>query len=99
MDLGSFSCADLATFVVVGVLAQLVRWGSWDGIWSRLDNLLVSLGMPPATASPRVHVAETFTTAASGTSHIYYKNVDWRLFTRLAIPGVIGGVLGAYILT
>ena len=28
-----------------------------------------------------------------------HRNVDWRLFARLAIPGVIGGVLGAYVLT
>ena len=62
-------------------------------------TLLVSLGVPPAAASAGVHVAETFTTAASGTSHIYHRNVDWRLFRRLAIPGVIGGVLGAYVLT
>src|SRR3546814_7629226 len=27
------------------------------------------------------------------------KNVDWRLFSRLVIPGVIGGILGAYVLT
>jgi uncharacterized membrane protein YfcA len=43
-------------------------------------------------------MVETFTTAASGTSHILHRNVDWRLFGRLVIPGVIGGVLGAYVL-
>ena len=35
----------------------------------------------------------------SGISHIAHGNVDWRLFVRIVIPGVIGGVLGAYILT
>ena len=39
-------------------------------------------------------VAETFTTAVSGISHAAHRNVDWRLFFRIVIPGVIGGILG-----
>jgi uncharacterized membrane protein YfcA len=46
-----------------------------------------------------VHTVESFTTAVSGISHVAHKNVDWGLFARLVIPGVIGGVLGAYVLT
>jgi uncharacterized membrane protein YfcA len=42
---------------------------------------------------------ESFTTGASGISHVLHRNVDWRLFSRLVLPGVIGGVLGAYVLT
>ena len=41
---------------------------------------------------PGVHTAETFTTAVSGISHVAHRNVDWRLFFRIVIPGVIGGV-------
>jgi uncharacterized membrane protein YfcA len=40
-----------------------------------------------------------FTTAVSGISHFRFGNVDKNIFLRLLIPGVIGGVLGAYILT
>lgn len=57
------------------------------------------MGVPPAAASAGVHSVETFTTGVSGISHIAHKNVDWRLFFRIAIPGMIGGVLGAYVLT
>ena len=63
------------------------------------STLLISIGVPPAAASAGVHTAETFTTAVSGISHVAHRNVDWRLFFRIVIPGVIGGVLGAYILT
>jgi len=42
---------------------------------------------------------ETFTTAVSGVSHVLHRNVDWTLFLRLMIPGVVGGVLGAYVLS
>lgn len=64
------------------------------------NTMLVSvMGMAPARASASVHVVETFTTAASAISHIYHKNVNWRLFARLALPGMVGGAIGAYVLT
>ncbi|MGG3815825.1 sulfite exporter TauE/SafE family protein, partial [Methylorubrum rhodesianum] len=53
----------------------------------------------PAAASASVHVAEIFTTAFSGLSHWRLGNVDGALFRRLLIPGVIGAVAGAYLLT
>jgi uncharacterized membrane protein YfcA len=43
-------------------------------------------------------VAEIFTTAASGASHVWHRNVDWRLVARLAPAGMIGGAAGAYML-
>lgn len=90
---------DLLPFVAVGFAAQLIdgALGMAFGVISNL--LLLSLGVPPAAASAGVHTVETFTTGVSGVSHILHRNVNWRLFARLAIPGVIGGVLGAYILT
>src|SRR3546814_4584837 len=63
------------------------------------NTLLLSLGVPPAAASAGVHAVETFTTAVSGISHAIHRNIDWRLFFRLLIPGMIGGVLGAYVLS
>lgn len=99
MDFSTVGIPEIAGFIAVGFVAQLIdgALGMAFGVIS--TTLLVSLGVPPAAASAGVHVAETFTTAASGTSHIYHRNVDWRLFIRLAVPGVIGGVLGAYVLT
>ena len=64
------------------------------------STLLVSaMGVPPAAASASVHAVETFTTGASAISHTLHRNVDWKLFFRLVLPGVIGGVLGAYVLS
>jgi uncharacterized membrane protein YfcA len=89
----------LASFIAVGFAAQLVdgALGMAFGVIS--STLLVSLGVPPAAASAGVHTVESFTTAVSAISHALHKNVDWRLFARLVLPGVIGGVLGAYVLT
>ena len=98
MDLSTIG-VELLSFIAVGFVAQLIdgALGMAFGVIS--TTLLVSLGVPPAAASAGVHAAETFTTAASGASHILHRNVNWRLFLRLAIPGVIGGILGAYVLT
>jgi len=98
-----FSTIDLAAilpFIAIGFAAQVIDGALGMAFGLINSTLLVSmLGMPPALASASVHAVETFTTAASGVSHIYHRNVDWPLFRRLVIPGVIGGVLGAYVLS
>ncbi|MEO7655327.1 MAG: sulfite exporter TauE/SafE family protein [Sphingomicrobium sp.] len=89
----------LLPFIAAGFAAQLIdgALGMAFGVIS--TTLLISLGMPPAAASAGVHTVETFTTATSGVSHILHKNVDWKLFGRIAIPGIIGGIIGAYVLS
>lgn len=100
MDFGSIDLAYLLPFIAVGFAAQLVdgALGMAFGVIS--NTLLVGfLGMPPAQASQRVHLVECFTTAASGISHLLHGNIDGKLFVRLLVPGIIGGVAGAYVLT
>jgi uncharacterized membrane protein YfcA len=86
-------------FIAVGFAAQMVdgALGMAFGVIS--NTLLLSLGVPPAAASAGVHTVESFTTAVSGISHAIHRNVNWKLFLRLMIPGVIGGALGAYVLS
>lgn len=99
IDFTAFSFIDLLPFIAIGFAAQMVdgALGMAFGVIS--NTLLISIGVPPAVASGRVHTVECFTTAVSGISHILHRNVDWILFARIVIPGVIGGVLGAYVLT
>lgn len=89
----------LLIFILVGFLAQLVdgALGMAFGVIS--STIMISLGVPPAAASASVHLVESFTTGASGLSHLYHRNIDWALFRRLAVPGVAGGILGAYVLS
>jgi uncharacterized membrane protein YfcA len=98
-DLGGVGLLDLLPFIAIGFAAQLVDGALGMAFGQISSTLLISMGVPPAAASAGVHTAETFTTAVSGISHVVHKNVDWRLFFRIAIPGVIGGVLGAYVLS
>jgi hypothetical protein len=63
------------------------------------NTFLLSIGIPPAAASASVHMAEVVTTAISGASHWRLGNLDKNLIKRLLIPGVLGAVVGAYLLT
>lgn len=87
------------TAVAVGLLAQIVdgALGMAYGVTS--TTFLLSTGVPPAAASASVHIAEIFTTGFSGLSHWKLGNVNGKLFARLLIPGVIGAVIGAYLVT
>lgn len=90
---------EILPFILVGFGAQIIdgALGMAYGVIS--STLLLTLGVPPSRASASVHVAETFTTGVSAISHILHRNVDWKLFSKLIIPGVIGGVTGAYVLS
>lgn len=99
LDFAGITLADLLPFIAIGFAAQMIDGALGMAFGQISSTMLISIGVPPAAASAGVHTAETFTTAVSGVSHILHRNVDWRLFFRIVIPGVIGGVLGAYVLT
>jgi uncharacterized membrane protein YfcA len=83
----------------IGFLAQLIdgALGMAFGVIS--TSAMLSMGVPPAQASAIVHTAEIFTTGASAGSHIWHRNVDWRLVLHLGIAGVLGAALGAWVLS
>lgn len=85
-------------FFGVGVVAQLVDGALGMAFGVTATSVMLTFGTAPAQASAMVHIAEIFTTAASGASHAYHRNVDWTLVRRLALPGAIGGLIGATIL-
>lgn len=86
-------------YVLVGFVAQMIDGALGMAYGVSSNTFLLSLGIPPAAASASVHMAEVVTTGISGFSHWKLGNVDWKLVKRLLLPGVIGGVAGAYILT
>lgn len=100
IDFSSIDLASLLPFILVGFFAQAIDGALGMAFGVITNTFLVGLlGVPPAQASARVHVVETFTTAISGLSHLLAGNVDGRLFARLALPGMVGGALGAYALS
>lgn len=96
-EVGTFLLSILP-FIFVGFLAQMIDGALGMAYGVSSTSLLLGLGVSPATASATVHTAEVFTTAASGFSHWRLGNTDRHFVRRLLVPGVIGGVLGAYVL-
>lgn len=89
----------LILLALVGLVAQLVdgSLGMAYGVTS--TTFLLLLGASPVTASATIHLAEIGTTLSSGISHWRFGNVDWRVVLRIGIPGAIGSLLGATVLS
>lgn len=87
------------TYVGVGIGAQLIDGALGMAYGISASSFLMATGVSPAVASASVHVSEVFTTGASALSHITLKNVKADLFKKMVLPGVLGAVLGAYVLT
>jgi uncharacterized protein len=91
--------SEVAIFAVIGFIAQMVDGALGMAFGVIASSSLMAFGVPPALASAAVHAAEIVTTGVSGASHVWHRNVDRGMFLRLAIAGVGGGVVGAYVLT
>jgi uncharacterized protein len=91
--------SDYLLLGAIGFVAQLIdgALGMAFGVIS--TSAMLTMGVPVAQASAVVHTAEVFTTAASAISHITHRNVDWKLVARLGTGGVLGAVLGAWVLS
>lgn len=89
----------LLLFVAVGFVAQLIDSALGGGFGVISSAVLIGTGVPPAAASAGIHAVKVVTAPISGFSHAVAGNVDWRLFWRLGIPGVLGAVAGAMLLT
>ena len=85
--------------VAVGLLAQAVDGALGMAYGVTASTFLLGMGASPAVASASVHIAEIFTTGVSGMAHVKYGNVNRKLFVRLLIPGVLGAVLGVWVVT
>ncbi len=85
--------------IFVGFIAQIIDGSLGMAYGVTGNSFLLTLGLPPAVASASVHASEVVTTLVSGLSHWKLGNTDKRTVLRLLIPGVIGGGVGAYILT
>ena len=95
----TLSASSFWSAVTVGFFAQVVdgALGMAYGVTATLSCL--ATGASPAAASASVHIAEIFTTGVSGISHAKFGNVNKELFVRLLVPGILGGISGAILVT
>jgi uncharacterized membrane protein YfcA len=90
---------EFLVFFFIGVFAQLVDGTLGMGYGATSTSFLLAYGVPPVVSSTGVHVAEMFTTGVSAISHHRFGNINKKLVRHLLIPGVLGSITGAYLLS
>lgn len=100
----SFSFGELVTspfFIALigGFVAQTIDGALGMAYGVSATTILTSLGLSQAATSASVHTAEIFTSGVSGWFHLRFGNVNKKLVKALVIPGVLGAISGAYILS
>ena len=90
---------DFLYFMLGGFIAQMIDGALGMAYGVSATTFLLSFGVSPAVASMSVHASEIFTSGVSGLMHLKFGNVNNKLFKVIVLPGVIGSIIGAYILT
>lgn len=85
--------------ILVGFIAQLIDGLLGMGYGLSATAALLSVGIPLPAISGSIHTAEMFSSGVSGFSHYKFGNVNKKLLRLLIIPGVIGAVSGAMLLS
>lgn len=83
----------------VGFVAELIAGSMGMGYGIICTTILLMLNIAPPVISASIHSAETFTTAAGSISHFRLKNVNIKLVKTLALPAILGAIIGALSLT
>ncbi|MFZ1748885.1 MAG: TSUP family transporter [Saprospiraceae bacterium] len=86
-------------FILAGFLATGIDGALGMAYGITATTVLLSFGISPVAASASVHTSEVFTSGVSGLSHLKFGNVNNKLFRNLLLPGVIGAILGAFLLS
>jgi uncharacterized membrane protein YfcA len=85
--------------MLAGFCAEIVAGSMGMGYGVICTTILLVLNVPPPLISASIHSAESFTTAAGSISHWQLGNINKKLVKALAIPAVIGAVIGALMLS
>ena len=85
--------------LLVGFAAEVVAGSMGMGYGVICTTILLILNVPPPVISASIHSAESFTSAAGTISHWQLGNINKKLVKALAIPAIIGAVLGALLLS
>lgn len=91
--------SDIFIYMAGGFIAQMIDGALGMAYGVSATTFLLSFGVSPAAASASVHTSEIFTSGVSGLMHLRFGNVNNKLFKNLLLPGILGAILGAYILS
>jgi uncharacterized membrane protein YfcA len=89
---------ELLLVAVAGFTASLIDGALGMGFGPTSSTILLNTGLSPAAVSTTVNVAKFATGLAAAISHWRFHNIDHRLVVRLAVPGMVGAVVGVTVL-
>jgi len=90
---------DYLVFGLAGFFAAFVDGALGMGFGPTSSTILLGSGMSPAVTSTVVNLAKVASGAAGGIAHWRFRNIDRRVVVRLAVPGVLGALVGTTVLT
>lgn len=91
--------SQILIYMLGGFIAQMIDGALGMAYGVSATSFLLAMGLSPAAASASVHASEIFTSGVSGLSHLKFGNVNKKLFKYLLLPGVLGSITGAYLLS
>ena len=91
--------SSILLFILAGFTAQMIDGALGMAYGVTATSFLLSFGVTPAASSASVHASEVFTSGVSGLMHLKFGNVNTKLFRSLLLPGIIGAILGAFLLS
>lgn len=91
--------ASFKWMVLTGFCAQLIDGLLGMGYGLTCTTVLLSLGIGLPAISGSIHTAEMFSSGLSGYSHYKFGNINKKLFYALLIPGILGAIAGAALLS
>lgn len=86
-------------FLIAGFIFAMVDGAIGMSYGVTSSSFSLAMGIPPAPASMGIHLSEVLSNGIAGWMHYKMGNVNWKLFRLLLIPGVIGAIIGAFLLS
>lgn len=86
-------------FLAAGFVFALIDGAIGMSYGVTSTSFSLAMGVPPASASMGVHLSEITSNGIAGWMHYRMGNINWKLFKMLLIPGIIGAMTGAYLVS
>ncbi|SMO81429.1 sulfite exporter TauE/SafE family protein [Solitalea koreensis] len=86
-------------FFVAGFVFAMIDGAIGMSYGVTSTTFALSMGISPVSSSAAVHLSEILSCGLAGWVHRRMRNINKKMFWLLVIPGILGAVIGAYLLS
>lgn len=86
-------------FLIGGFVFALIDGAIGMSYGVTTNSFSLTMGISPAVGSMGIHLSEIMSNGIAGWMHYRMGNINWKLFWLLLLPGIVGAVLGAAIIS